>query len=159
MEFSRLVLLCLPAVWALATTAGAAADVPAARSPGCATRCGDVDVPYPFGLDTRCAIHAGFWLNCTNTTAGGSARLLFKNGELTRISVQDGKAWFKTWISRQCYDQTTNQTVYDTAWINLNNTPYVLSADDNKVIVLGCRSMAYMQSNSVSNSCSFASQY
>ncbi|CAN6336455.1 unnamed protein product [Urochloa humidicola] len=148
MELSRL-LLCLPAVWALAATAGAVAGVPAARSPGCETRCGNIDVPYPFGLNTRCAIHARFRLNCT--TVGGTKttkKLLHKNAEVTKISVQDGKAWFKTWISRQCYNETTNRTVYGNAWINFTNTPYMLSADDNKVIVLGCRSMAYMRSNS-----------
>ena len=37
-KFSRL-LLGLPAVWMLAAAAAAADDVPAARGPGCATRC------------------------------------------------------------------------------------------------------------------------
>jgi hypothetical protein len=69
---------------------------------------------------------------------------------VTKISVQDGKAWLKTWISRQCYNQTTNDMFEENAWINATDTPYVLSADDNKIIVLGCNSMAYMQSDSVS---------
>ncbi|KAF8780964.1 hypothetical protein HU200_000930 [Digitaria exilis] len=114
--------------------------------------CGDIDVPYPFGLDEpRCAINAGFQLNCTTTTTAGGGTtptLLYKNAEVTNISVPDGKLWLKTIISRQCYNHTTNQTISDNAWINLAGSPYVLSADDNKVIVLGCRSMAYMLSDS-----------
>ena len=36
------------------------------------------------------------------------------------------------------------------AWMNITGLPYVLSADDNKIIVLGCTSFAYMLSDSVS---------
>ncbi|CAL5015204.1 unnamed protein product [Urochloa decumbens] len=146
MEFSRLLQLCLPAMWMLLLAA--AADVPASRDPGCARRCGGVDVPYPFGLDLPCAIHDGFLLNCT--TVGRTATLLFGNGsvEVIKISVPDNKAWLKTWTSRQCYNQSTNQVFQDNAWIDFSGSPFVLSADDNRVIVLGCRSMAYMQSDS-----------
>ncbi|CAD6218702.1 unnamed protein product [Miscanthus lutarioriparius] len=140
MESSRLLLISfLPSMWVVAVAT-------AARSPGCATRCGDIDVPYPFGLDPQCAIHDGFQLNCT--TVGRTTKLFYFNVEVTKISVQDGKAWLKTWISRQCYNQTTNDMFVENAWINATDTPYVLSADDNKIIVLGCNSMAYMQSDS-----------
>ncbi|XP_066399678.1 putative wall-associated receptor kinase-like 16 [Miscanthus floridulus] len=138
---SRLLLISfLPSVWAVAVATAAR------RSPGCATRCGDMDVPYPFGLDPQCAIHDGFQLNCT--TVGRATKLLYLDVEVTKISVQDGKAWLMTLISRQCYNQTTNDMSYDNAWVNATDTPYVLSADDNKIIVLGCNSMAYMQSDS-----------
>jgi hypothetical protein len=148
-KFSRL-LLGLPAVWMLAAAAAAADDFPAARGlPGCATRCGNIDVPYPFGLDPQCAIHAGFQLNCT--TVGRTTKLFHSNLEVIKLSVQDGKAWLKTWISRECYNQTTSGTLYGNyAWMNITGSPYVLSADDNKIIVLGCNSFAYMRSDSVS---------
>ena len=128
----------------------AAADVPApaARGPGCSTRCGEIDVPYPYGLDPQCAIHDGFVLNCT--TVGRATKLFHGGLEVIKISVPDGKAWVKTWISRQCYDQTTNGMLYNNAQLWLGNQ-YVLSADDNKVIVIGCKSLAYMWSDSVSS--------
>jgi len=108
-----------------------------------------MDVPYPFGLEPQCAIHDGFQLNCT--TVGRGTKLLYLDVEVTKISVQDGKAWLKTWISRECYNQTTSGMLYGNyAWMNITGSPYVLSADDNKIIVLGCNSMAYMQSDSVS---------
>ncbi|CAN6167309.1 unnamed protein product [Urochloa humidicola] len=144
MKFPRL-LLCLPAVWALAAAA-AAVDVPAARGrPGCSTRCGDIDVPYPFGLDPQCAIHSGFVLNCT--TVDRATKLFHGGLEVIRISAPDGKVWVKAWISRQCYDRTTNKMLYNNAELWLSNT-YVISADDNKVIVMGCNSLAYMWSDS-----------
>jgi hypothetical protein len=133
-----------------------APPVPAvARSPGCATKCGDIEVPYPFGLDPQCAIHGGFRLRCT--TVGRATKLFHGTLEVIRLSVQDGKSWVKTWISRQCYDWASNDMVYNSAWMNITNLPYVLSADDNKVIVLGCNSMAYMRSDSVSSIDKFSS--
>ena len=143
MELPRVPLILL-AAWALAA---AAADVPAARSPGCATTCGDIAVPYPFGLDPQCAINAEFRVNCT--TVGGATKLFHGTLEVIRFSVPEGKAWLKTFISRQCYDQATATVFQGNAWMNISNLPYVLSADDNKVIVLGCRSMAYMLSDTV----------
>ncbi|KAJ1253925.1 hypothetical protein BS78_K151200 [Paspalum vaginatum] len=142
MEFARLLLPILQlvaVVWVLA-----AVDVVpvAAQSPaGCSRRCGNVDIPYPFGLETRCAIHGGFVLRC-NTTAGK----LFHGDtvEVTKISVEDNKSRFNTWTSWQCYDRSTGQMKYSDAWLNLTGTVYVLSADDNKIIVLGCNNMGYM---------------
>ncbi|CAN6182766.1 unnamed protein product [Urochloa humidicola] len=141
MELARL-LLIPAAAWLLAA---AAADLPAARSPGCATTCGDIDVPYPFGLDPQCAINDEFRLNCS--TVGRATKLFHGSLEVIRFSVPDGKAWLKTLMSSQCYDQATGDMSYSNAWLNISNLPYVLSADDNKVIVLGCRSLAYMLSD------------
>ena len=149
MKFSWLLLLGLLAVWMLAAVS-AAADVPApaARGPGCSTRCGEIDVPNPYGLDPQSAIHGGFVLNCT--TVGRATKLFHGGLEVIKISVPDGKAWVKTWISRQCYDQTTNGMLYNNAQLSLGNQ-YVMSADDNKVIVMGCNSRAYVWSDSVSS--------
>ncbi|KAF8654586.1 hypothetical protein HU200_061785 [Digitaria exilis] len=136
MEFSQLLLLCLPVavLWVLA-----AADVVApAKNSGCPNTswCGDVEVPYPYALDKECAIHSGFHLNCS--TVGGTSMLLYTDAEVTKISVKENKAWLKTPISRQCYNQSTKRMTYNDTWVNTTGTPFVGSADDNKVTVLGC---------------------
>ncbi|TVU30984.1 hypothetical protein EJB05_22645, partial [Eragrostis curvula] len=144
MECARLLLLLLLTLGSLA-----AADVPfpAARSPGCATKCGGIDVPYPFGLDPQCAIHGGFQLRCTSENR--TTKLFHGSLEVIRLSVQDGKSWVKTWNSRQCYDPTAPDGMrYNNAWLNITDLPYVLSASDNKIVVLGCNSLAYMLSDS-----------
>uniref|UniRef100_A0A0E0M2A5 Wall-associated receptor kinase galacturonan-binding domain-containing protein n=1 Tax=Oryza punctata TaxID=4537 RepID=A0A0E0M2A5_ORYPU len=65
---------------AIATLAAADVAIPAGRPPaGCRTRCGDVDIPYPFGIFDSdrpdCAYHSGFQLNCTSVN--GTARPMF----------------------------------------------------------------------------------
>jgi hypothetical protein len=145
MEFSR-----PPHGLRLLVTAWLLAGVAAARSPRCpnVTWCGNVEVRYPYGLDKECAIHEDFHLSCT--PVDGVSKLFHGKMEVTKISVQDNKAWLKTWISRQCYDQSREGMIYNDAWMNLTGTVYVLSANDNRIIVLGCRGLAYMLSDSVS---------
>ncbi|PUZ52193.1 hypothetical protein GQ55_6G250300 [Panicum hallii var. hallii] len=148
MEFSR-----PPHGLRLLVTAWLLAGVAAARSPRCpnVTWCGNVEVPYPYGLDKECAIHEDFHLSCT--PVDGVSKLFHGKMEVTKISVQDDKAWLKTWISRQCYDQSREGMIYNDAWMNLTGTVYVLSANDNRIIVLGCRGLAYMLSDSYAIGC------
>nr|CAB3486791.1 unnamed protein product [Digitaria exilis] len=129
MKFSQLLLLGLLAMWTF--VASAAAEIPAAKAP---TRCGNIDVPYPFGLDPQCAIHGDFVLNCS--TVGRDTKLFLYNMEVIKVSVPDGKVWVKTLIACQCYNQTTNSLSIFNVWMSLPST-YALSADDNKVIVIG----------------------
>jgi hypothetical protein len=158
MEFSRrLLLLCLPVVvWVLGSAAAAAAidDVPVSPRPNCPTtaRCGDIDVPFPFALERRCAINNDkrFHLNCTETVGG--TKLFNGKLEVINISVQDNKAWIKTRISRQRYNESAIKGLTTKGErMNIIGTPYVLSRQDNKIIVLGCnRIVSYIISSYVS---------
>ncbi|KQJ90614.1 hypothetical protein BRADI_4g32820v3 [Brachypodium distachyon] len=116
--------LCLSAFWMLATV-----DQPNGQRLGCPTKCGDVDIPFPFGIGEQCALHAGFNLSCP--TINSTTKPLAGNIEVTKISVPDGKAWIKTHMSKQCYDPTTRRMNYSDAWLNMRNTPFWLSEVDN----------------------------
>ncbi|CAL5094371.1 unnamed protein product [Urochloa decumbens] len=59
--------------------------------PGCPTICGNVSVPYPFGITPECSL-PGFNLTCDDTSRGTPLRLSFGgNGTLrvTNISLDD----------------------------------------------------------------------
>jgi hypothetical protein len=138
-----LLMLCLQAVWVLA-----AADVPPAHRPGCGSKCGGVDIPYPFGIGAQCAIHPGFSINCT--LVDGTERPLSGDFEVTNISVPDAKAWMKMDISWQCYDRRAGQS--REIWRqNFTDTPFRFSYVDNKIFVIGCNTLAYLASESVSD--------
>ncbi|XP_062194170.1 putative wall-associated receptor kinase-like 16 [Phragmites australis] len=126
-------LLCLPAaVWMLA-----AADVPPAmHRPGCRTRCGDVDIPYPFGIGDQCAMNRGFNISCK--VVNGIARPFTGSFEVTKISVAHAKAWMKANISWQCHDPKARQKKGSQHQERFSYRPFRFSYVDNKIVVIGC---------------------
>ncbi|KAI4989971.1 hypothetical protein ZWY2020_038334 [Hordeum vulgare] len=134
------VLLCLSAIWVPAT-----ADVPVAHLTDCQAKCGEVDIPFPFGIGEQCALHRGFNINCT--TVNGILKPFAGYVEVTKISVPDGKAWINaTTMSWRCYDVATDTMSYQNEGLDLRNTPFWVSEVDNKIIVIGCNTLAYMRS-------------
>jgi hypothetical protein len=149
----HLLLVCLlPAVvWVLAGAAAEAADdqvPPAHRRPGCQSRCGDVDIPYPFGIGDQCAFDHGFDLTCTRL-ADGTYRPFHGPFELTNISIPEGKVWTKLNISWQCHDAAGHMK-WDTWRQNFTHTPFRISTVDNKFFVIGCNTLGYITSEYVS---------
>ncbi|KAL5201501.1 hypothetical protein ABZP36_035855 [Zizania latifolia] len=142
--FGRFVLFLSAICWVPAATA----DALAGQRPGCPSKCGDVDIPFPFGIGEQCAMQTGFqfYLDCLSVD-GAPKRPFFNGIEVTKISVEDGKAWMKLGISTQCYDQQTGNMTYGNWHFDFDGSPFWLSAD-NKIIVIGCKTIAYMQGNS-----------
>ncbi|XBI81816.1 hypothetical protein VPH35_090642 [Triticum aestivum] len=142
-------LLCLSAIWVLAT-----ADVPAGQRPDCPAKCGNVDIPFPFGIDEKCALHSGFTINCTSVVGGVSKPFVNTTWynepiEVTKISLPDGKAWMNAMtISSQCNDTATGTMIYQFGYLDFTDTPFWIS-DDNIIIVVGCNATAYTSSSRV----------
>nr|CAB3457327.1 unnamed protein product [Digitaria exilis] len=140
--------LCLLAIWdwELAT----ADELPAQRSAGCQSKCGNVDIPYPFGIGDQCAIHHGFDINCK--AVDGTERPFKGPFEVTKISVADAKAWMKMNISWRCYGQTDTRNMREYMLMqNFINTPFRFSETDNKIFVLGCYTTGYMTTLSINH--------
>ncbi|CAL9073631.1 unnamed protein product [Musa textilis] len=126
-------LLMLPLV-------GAAASA-AAPLPGCRTRCGEIDVPYPFGIGPNCS-REGFSLNCSTTD--GLEKLFVFNVEITNISLPQGQARMLNEISWQCYNVNNNSSYISDWYLNFIDTPYRFSDVHNKFTVIGCDTLAYI---------------
>ncbi|KAL5201873.1 hypothetical protein ABZP36_036227 [Zizania latifolia] len=125
----------------------ATADVPAGQLPGCPSKCGDVDIPFPFGIGDQCAIHHGFNVICK--PVNGTNKPFMGPFEVIKFSLPDAKAWMKMKISWQCYDQATGKMDVPFVGQNFTNTPFRFSYEDNKIFVIGCNTMAYIRGVSV----------
>lgn len=62
---------------------------PLQRKMNCIRQCGNISVPFPFGLEEGCFATKGFYLNCTNST---SSTLLLEASQhqVTNIYVDNG---------------------------------------------------------------------
>lgn len=132
-------------------------SVSAQPAPGCRTRCGGIEIPYPFGVGTGCAIEEGFEINC-NKTAGGIEKPFIGNVEVLNISVSNGKTRVLNPISTYCYNATTRVMDMNTWSFNFSGWPYLFSNIDNKFLVIGCNTLAYLyRDNNLAESTTCAS--
>ncbi|KAJ3680200.1 hypothetical protein LUZ60_016478 [Juncus effusus] len=118
--------------------------------PGCPDRCGNIMVPYPFGIGTECSFK-GFTLNCT-TYQNGTSKLFLNRIEFLSISLLTAEARINNHVSWQCYNNTANKVTHSDWWMNLMSSPYRFSDSRNKFITIGCETLAYIGiSNNVNN--------
>ncbi|OAY82842.1 Wall-associated receptor kinase 3, partial [Ananas comosus] len=127
------------------------ASVPTINTlPGCPQRCGNVEIPYPFGIGRNCSME-GFTLNCT--VSNGTYKPFVYNVEFLSISLSLGIARIANTVSSQCYNATNGNVTYDDWWMNLMPTPYRFSSTLNKFTTIGCMTLAYLiVSDKVNNS-------
>ncbi|GMY29884.1 wall-associated receptor kinase 2-like [Fagus crenata] len=122
--------------------ATAAVETSFVAKPGCNERCGDVIVPYPFGIDkSDCAKNEAFLLKCNRTT--NPPKLYLSNVFVYNISVENSTVTVGIDAASVCYDET------GIAWeshqhITLLNTPLTFSNTRNKFTALGCDNLAFM---------------
>ncbi|XP_074294489.1 putative wall-associated receptor kinase-like 16 [Silene latifolia] len=70
---------------------------------GCPAKCGNLTVPYPFGigLDGACSIGPGYDINCN--TSYDPPKAFIGNGEILDISLTDAEIRARMFIASKCY--------------------------------------------------------
>ncbi|KAL6654794.1 hypothetical protein ACP70R_008259 [Stipagrostis hirtigluma subsp. patula] len=149
--------LVLPAAVALvlalhlssSSSAAAVAAPPMGLMPNCTTVCGNVTVPYPFGISAGCFL-PGFGLTCDHTHS--PPRLLLGDGatgvEVTGIFLESATMQI---ITGPIVNHTSNSTQAYGTWGgflgDVGQGPFVLSYDHNELIVTGCNVMGTLHGN------------
>ncbi len=122
--------------------ATAAAETSFVAKPGCNETCGDVYVPYPFGIDDRnCAKNKHFLLDCNRTTTPPKL-YLSKNMSVYNIQVENSTVTVGIAAAVVCYYETVikwqfNQSIALSKSRTFSNTR-------NKFTALGCDNLALM---------------
>ncbi|XP_042485016.1 wall-associated receptor kinase 2-like [Macadamia integrifolia] len=114
--------------------------------PGCKDKCGNVSIPYPFGVEEGCFRDMNYLVRC-EAQNDSSPKAYAGTGNLEVLVVSlDGKAKFNIdFYASECFDSTSGviETAYD-YWLDLRASPYWFSATDNKFIAIGCDTLAYI---------------
>ncbi|VVA28339.1 PREDICTED: wall-associated [Prunus dulcis] len=106
--------------------------------PGCPDKCGNLTIPYPFGIGVNCHM-AGFPIICNTSTEPPTA--LWGNIIVTAFSLDEAEMQGLQYIARDCYDKQGNNTYNNDPWLRLP-PPFTISDTKNKFIAVGCDTYA-----------------
>ncbi|XBH74458.1 hypothetical protein VPH35_101402 [Triticum aestivum] len=129
---------------AAATLAGASSGR-SVSLPGCPDKCGDVPIPYPFGIGKHCAatsLSSYFNLTCNATI--DPPRPMVGNDEavveITDISLEHGEMRVLSPVNHICFTSDTTFTKFLGGY-ELQLTPFLPSPSRNRFTVIGCNTL------------------
>ncbi|KAF2323043.1 hypothetical protein GH714_032954 [Hevea brasiliensis] len=109
--------------------------------PNCADHCGNISIPYPFGLGKDCYMDEWFEIACDTTSYPPTAFLRRINMELLGIDLRGGTANVRSpIITSNCPGRDEGLPV------NLTGSSFFLS-DSNIFIAIGCNTRALLTHN------------
>ena len=86
------------------------ATTAAVPSSQCQKQCGNVDIPYPFGIGEKCSLSRGFTIKCT--VKDGIHKPFWGDFEVLDISLTHATIRVLNYILGFCYNTSTSSMVY-----------------------------------------------
>ncbi|RLN30506.1 hypothetical protein C2845_PM05G01710 [Panicum miliaceum] len=132
----------------------------AVSKPGCPDKCGNVTIPYPFGIGDHCAASSRnpyFIVTCNNTFQPSWPIVgdITTSVEVIDISLEHGMMCVYNDVSYTCFTSDTIISDNHPTGFNLNSTPFIPSTTRNQFTVIGCNTLGliggYMHNNSDSD--------
>ncbi|KAK4478462.1 hypothetical protein RD792_013937 [Penstemon davidsonii] len=108
---------------------------------GCQTTCGNLVIPYPFGIgiNSGCSINPEFDINCTDSKPFTTTRQSYEIVDISETQLR-----IKNRVAASCYNATGNITRQNTIIFNFTGSPYSFS-DSNRFTVVGCDDLAIIR--------------
>ncbi|GKD67986.1 wall-associated receptor kinase 2-like protein [Tanacetum coccineum] len=118
---------------------------------GCQTHCGNITVPYPFGIgkDTGCSLDESFYVNCN--TSFDPPKLFIMSGNVEIYNISDSELRIFTSVGYRCYDQYGNVYSEGDSWTDLKGL--FTFSEKNKLTVIGCDDFSFVMGSSYSSGC------
>ncbi|XP_010663521.1 wall-associated receptor kinase-like 1 isoform X2 [Vitis vinifera] len=151
MKLVLLLIICLLCL-CLCLTAEASTPLEYLVKPNCQSQCGNVVIPFPFGIGESCYLNEWYSVNCSNTS--GAAKPFLNptklNLELLNVSLEYQTVTVYSPIAS--YDQQKGSSELQTS-INLDQSPFLFSTLDNIFVVLGCGHAKLMEHEKIWAGC------
>ncbi|KAM1561567.1 hypothetical protein ACFX1Z_004679 [Malus domestica] len=116
--------------------------LPPQARPGCRDHCGDLPIPYPFGIGDGCYLDHRFNITCDISTQPPTAFLNTTNIKITNIPLYDGELQILQFAASDCYDAQGNSTGPRSPKLRLP-PPYTISETKNVFVAVGCDTYAF----------------
>ncbi|TVU43526.1 hypothetical protein EJB05_10004, partial [Eragrostis curvula] len=136
--------------FALMAVLPVARALPQQPSSKCRRKCGQIEIPYPFGighkaLPEHCA-WPGLHVNCKDTGNGIHKPFIYDEVEVLSISVPQAQVRVRMDMPSYCYNTSSHDMDDTNSWwsLDLTRSPYRFSDTGNRFTVVGCRALAYI---------------
>lgn len=143
----RLLIMQL-SLFAILLVAAAQSQTPQVK-PNCPERCGDIPIPYPFGIGADCYLRPEFNITCDQSTTPPSPK--FSNStftfptRITNFSHAQGELQVMQSVARECYDQGGWYLYNMSSNSTLELPPSYIISYKNNFFAVGCNSVAVYQ--------------
>ncbi|XP_026404700.1 putative wall-associated receptor kinase-like 16 [Papaver somniferum] len=114
--------------------------------PGCQDKCGNVSIPYPFGIGDGCFLDKWFEITC-NETLFNTPKPMYDNITVSNLSIPDGQMTAEVSIARRFSDKKIPGKLSNTSSASLGK--FTFSSTKNKFIAIGCDIMGLLGLNEV----------
>ncbi|XP_047940412.1 wall-associated receptor kinase-like 9 isoform X2 [Salvia hispanica] len=114
--------------------------------PGCQDRCGDLLIPYQFGVGPNCSHSPHFDINCDSSTDPPKAYLSILKKEVIEFN-ETYICLRNPYMISTCYDDLSTEDKHSMS-VNFSGTPYMLSSG-NVLTVIGCDDIVLQSNRSV----------
>ncbi|KAL0380835.1 UNVERIFIED_CONTAM: Wall-associated receptor kinase-like 8 [Sesamum angustifolium] len=110
---------------------------------GCQDTCGNVTIPYPFGIGSQCYANSSFGVICENSTIPPRLFLGSMQLQILNISLYGTVRVVQPVSAMNCSGELKTQSLGK----SLVGSPFTISALQNSLTVLGCRNSVWLRAN------------
>lgn len=100
---------------------------------GCNDRCGEISIPYPFGIGTNCSLNKWYNIDCNSSTPYLSALNNTEVLSVNQVYSYSGAVTVKVSTTFDCVRPVQHSTP-----VLSNESPFYISTFANKLFVEGC---------------------
>ena len=137
MSVTMLLRLIMSLLWLIKQ----ASTAPSLAKPGCIADCGNISIPYPFGIGKDCYFNDYFSVNCNHSSTPPRPLLnhsKLNNLELLNVSLKYLTATVNSPITPLCENNGTWRST------NFSGSPFRFSPLHNMFMVVGCDTNAVL---------------